>query len=115
MTNIGPQHVVNCDEFTGIINKVVPAVWKDVVALPTEEFLKEVVGNIAEVLTLSTPDGPCGPMTNTVKVNFSGGKVQNIVHVLRTVFYNSLHFHLLYLTMLHPEKRRFTWVSVEHS
>ena len=61
-------------------------------------------------LTLSPPDGPYGPMTNTVRFNFSGGEVRYIVNVLMAVFYNSLRFHPLYLTMLPPEKRRFIWV-----
>ena len=59
-------------------------------------------------LTLSPPDGPYSPTANTV--NISGGRVQNIVYVLMAVFYNSLRFHLFYLTMLPPEKRRFLWV-----
>ena len=33
-------------------------------------------------LTLSPLDGPFGPNKNTVKKNFSGSKVQNIVNVL---------------------------------
>ena len=41
---------------------------------------------------------------------FFGGKVQNIVNVLMEVFYNSLHFRLIYLTMLPPEKRGFLLV-----
>ena len=53
--------------------------------------------------------GPYGPMRNTIKFNFSGGKVQNIVNVLMAVFKNSLRFHSLYLTMLPPEKCRFIW------
>ena len=58
----------------------------------------------------SPPDGPCGPMKNIVKDNFSGDKVQNIVIVLMAVFYNSLRFHLIYLTLLSPEMYRFIWV-----
>ena len=54
------------------------------------------------MLTLSSPDGPYGLMTNNVKFNFSGGKIQSIANVLMAVFYNSLRFHLLYLTMLPP-------------
>ena len=34
---------------------------------------------------LSPLDGPYGPMTNTVKDNFSGGKVKKIVNVLMAV------------------------------
>ena len=49
------------------------------------------------MLTILPPDGPCGPMKNSVKVNFSGGEVQNIVNVLMAVFYNSLRFHLINL------------------
>ena len=62
-----------------------------------------------EPLTLSPPDGPDGPTTNHVKDIFSGGKVQNIVDVLTAVFYNSLRFHLVFLTMMPPEKRSFIW------
>ena len=51
-------------------------------------------------LTLSPLDEPYGPTTDTEKDNFSGGVVQNIVKVLMAVFYNSLRFHLSYLTML---------------
>ena len=59
------------------------------------------------LLTLSPLDGPYGSMTNTGKDNFSWGYAQNIVNVLMAVFDNSLRFHLTYLTMLSPEKRRF--------
>ena len=38
------------------------------------------------LLILSLSDGPYGPMTNIVKDNFSGGKVENIVIVLIAVF-----------------------------
>ena len=62
------------------------------------------------VLTRSPLDRPYGPMTNTGKVDFSGSCVQNIVHVLMAVFYNSLCFHPRYLTMLPLEKRRIIWV-----
>ena len=64
----------------------------------------------ANYLTLSPLDGPYGPMTNTGKDDFLGGLVQNSVNVLMAVFYNSLRFHLSYLTMLPPEKRRIIWV-----
>ena len=60
-------------------------------------------------LTLPPPDGPYDLMTNTVKEKFSGGKIQNIVDVLTAVFYDSLRFHLTYLTKLTPEKRSFIW------
>ena len=40
-------------------------------------------------LTLTPQDRPYGPMSNIVKINFSGGKVQNIVNVLMKVFFNS--------------------------
>ena len=62
------------------------------------------------LLTLSLPDGPYVPMTNIIKDNFSGGKVQNIVIILMAVFYDSLRFHLIYLTLLPPEKCIFVWV-----
>ena len=39
-----------------------------------------------KALTLSPPDGSFGPMTNTVKDNFLGGEVQNIVDILMAVF-----------------------------
>ena len=58
------------------------------------------------IVTLSPLDGPYGPKTNTGIDNFSGGSVENIVNVLIAVFYNSLRFHLSYLTMQPPEKRR---------
>ena len=61
-------------------------------------------------LSLSPPDGPYGPMTNTVKDNFSGGNVQKLVNVLMAVFHTGSRFHLIYLTMPPPEKRRFIWV-----
>ena len=61
------------------------------------------------LLTLSSLDGPYGPMPNILKINFAGGKVQNIVNVLMEVFYNSLRLHLTYLTMLPPVTRRFLW------
>ena len=69
-----------------------------------------ILRHLQKLLTLSPLDGSYGPITNTVKVNFSGGKVQNIVNVLMAFFYNSLCFHLLYLTMRPPEKRIFIWV-----
>ena len=62
------------------------------------------------MLSLSPLDGPYGPNTNTVKNNFAGGKMQNIVNVLMAVFYNSFRFHLIYLAMFPPEKRRIIWV-----
>ena len=46
-----------------------------------------------------TPGRVIWPNENTVKNNYSGGKVQNIVNVLMAVF-NSLRFHLNYLTKL---------------
>ena len=61
-------------------------------------------------LTLSPLDGPYGPNTNTVINTFSGGKLQNIVKFLMALFYNSLRFHLTYLAMFPPEKRRILWV-----
>ena len=57
-------------------------------------------------LTLSPPDGPYGPMKNFVNIIFTGGKIQRIFNVLMAVLYNSLRFHLIYLTMLTSEKRR---------
>ena len=62
--------------------------------------------------TLSPLDGPYGLMTNTGKDDFSRGEVQNIVNVLMAVFYNSLCFHLSYLTMLPLEKRIIIWVLI---
>ena len=76
-------------------------------------FFKRIyIRNIVEILTLtlSPTDGPYGPMTNSVKSNFSGGKVQNNVNVLMAVFHNSLRFHLIFLAMLPSEKHRFIWV-----
>ena len=62
------------------------------------------------MLTLSLPDGPYGPLTNTVINNISGGEIQNTVNFLMVVFHNSLRFHLIYSTMLPPKKRRFIWI-----
>ena len=69
------------------------------------DFRQKVV--IKRSITLSPPDGPYGSMTNTVKNNFSRGKVKNTVNFLMAVLHNSLRFHLIYLTMLPPEKHRF--------
>ena len=66
--------------------------------------------NISLTGGLTHPDEPNRPMTNTVKDNFSGGNIQNIIDALMAVFYNSLRFHLIYLTILPPEKRGFIWV-----
>ena len=40
---------------------------------------------ISKLLTLSPPDGPYGPINNTVKGYFARGKVQKIVNVLMAV------------------------------
>ena len=44
---------------------------------------------VSKDLTLSPLDEPYGPMTNTGKDKFSGGKVQNIVNAPMAVFYSS--------------------------
>ena len=54
-----------------------------------------------------TPEQAIWPINKHRKIYFSGGKVTNIVSVLMAVLYNSLHFHLIYLSMLPPEKRIF--------
>ena len=61
-------------------------------------------------LPLSPLDQPYGPQTKTVQDNLPGGKVQNVVIILKAVFYDSLRFQLSYLTMLPPEKRRLVGV-----
>ena len=48
----------------------------------------------------------CDPMTNIVKANLQGVKVHTIVIVLIAVFYNSLRFLPIYLTLTPPVKFR---------
>ena len=74
-------------------------------SLKTDKFVR-----IHETNNPVTPGRAIWPNDNIVKDDFSGGRVQNIVFVPMAVLYNSLHFHLIYLNLLPPEKCKSIWV-----